>query len=99
MNERNFEVILRRSLDAVYFKFNYMHISLLSSNGERVGNGGWGHFETVKNVKPGEDDSKQNLTKNFILEKISKWLLNVQVDKHNICVSCLLIICIIVREM
>lgn len=48
-----------------------MHISLISSNGERVGSGGWGHFETVKNVKPGEDDSKQNLHKNFILEKIT----------------------------
>lgn len=85
----------------MYFKFNYMHISLLSSNGERVGSDGWGHFETMKNVKPGEDESKQNPNKNFILEKISNWLLNVQVDKQNICVSCLLIICtcIIVREM
>lgn len=45
-----------------------MHTSLLSSNGERVGSGG-GHFETVKNVKPGEDDSKQNLNKNFIWSK------------------------------
>lgn len=52
--------------------------------------GGGGVRISEKQFKPGENDSKQNPNKNFILEKISKWLLNVQVDKHNICVSCLL---------